>query len=105
MIHFSRLAEGIFARSWPRGTQGARVYARLKFGPRTGSLAQALEAQVALRSLYARGCIPSNQGQPGTYKNPHIYKNVVLPACLAKLVLVLECCSSRVLLVLLLKCC
>ena len=42
---FSLPAAGLFSCSRPRGTQGARVYTRLRFGPRPRSVARALGVQ------------------------------------------------------------
>ena len=45
LARFSLLAAGRSSRSRPRGTQGARVYSRRKFGPPPGSVARALGVQ------------------------------------------------------------
>ena len=42
---FSVPTTGLFSRSRLRGTQGARLYTRRKFGPRPGSVARALGVQ------------------------------------------------------------
>ena len=45
LASFSPPAAGLFSHSRPPGTQLARVYTRLKFGPRPGSVARVLGVQ------------------------------------------------------------
>ena len=78
LVRFSLLAAGLSSRSRLWGTQGARVYSRRKFGPRSGCVARGPGVQSRAIWQVITGLLSASPSRAGQWKLHKIFFALLL---------------------------